>query len=71
MKWLITPKPSRAALWLTLAVVWSLFLVQGLSMDPHHKHFSLDRRRGVGGGPGRASDAGRVDLARHEARRIA
>jgi hypothetical protein len=38
---LTKPTRGRVALWLTLAFLWSLFMVQSLAMDPHHRHFSV------------------------------
>jgi uncharacterized membrane protein len=37
---LTRPTTGRLALWLVLSLVWLLFLVQDLAMDPGHKHFS-------------------------------
>ena len=40
MKALTRPTRGRIALWATLSLLWFLFLVQDLAMDPDHRQFS-------------------------------
>ena len=40
MKALTQPTRGRIALWTTLSLLWALFLVQDLAMDPDHRQFS-------------------------------
>jgi len=37
---LTNPTKGRVALWLVLAFLWVLFLLQDLAMDRDHRHFS-------------------------------
>ena len=37
---LTRPTRGRIALWTTLSLLWALFLVQDLAMDPDHRQFS-------------------------------
>jgi uncharacterized membrane protein len=40
VKALTRPTRGRIALWATLSVLWFLFLVQDLAMDPDQRQFS-------------------------------